>query len=166
LHSALNPSHLGCDNGRMTDQAMLSRIDAYMQRGDALLARIDEHLERGLQQCPPEHVARGAALAARIEEHLARRDDVIVEHTRAYDDFRFSLRQDSLRNEKVLSELSGSVARLSVALTSNTDGLARHTDAFARHTDDMLAEIRAQREALFKMLDRLDGKGDQPPGAR
>jgi hypothetical protein len=150
----------------MTDQAMLSRIDAYMQRGDALLARIDEHLERGLQQCPPEHVARGAALAARIEEHLARRDDVIVEHTRAYDDFRFSLRQDSLRNEKVLSELSGSVARLSVALTSNTDGLARHTDAFARHTDDMLAEIRAQREALFKMLDRLDGRRDQPPDTR
>jgi uncharacterized coiled-coil protein SlyX len=145
---------------------MLSRIDAYMERGDALLGRIDEHLERGLKQCPPEHLARGAELAAGIEEHIARRDDVIVEHTRAYDDFRFSLRQNSLRNEKVLSELSSSVARHTDVLSRHTDALARHTDALARHTDDMLAESRAQRDALFKMLDRLDGKGDQPPDAR
>jgi hypothetical protein len=166
LHSALNPSHLGCDNGRMTDQAMLSRIDAYMQRGDALLARIDEHLERGLEQCRPEHLARGAELATRIEEHIARREEVIVEHTRAYDDFRFSLRQNSLRNEKVLSELSSSVGRLSSSVARHSAVLTRHTDALTRHTADMLAESRAQRKALFKMLDRLDGKGDQPPGAR
>jgi hypothetical protein len=85
----------------------------------------------------------------RIEAHIARRDDVIVDNKRAYDDLRFSLRQDSLRNEKVLGEISQSMARL----TGNLD----------TRTDDMIAENRAQREALFRMLDCLDGKGDSPP---
>jgi len=41
--------------------------------------------------------------------------------------------------------------------------MARLTSNVDTRTDDIIAENRAQREALFRMLDRLDGKGDSPP---
>jgi len=120
-----------------------------MRRGNELLARIDEHLEHGLKDSSPEHLARGAQFAARLEEHVLRGEEVIASAGTSYDDWRFSMRQDSLRNEKVLGEISQSLARL----TSKVD----------TRTDDIIAENRAQREALFRMLDRLDGKGEAPP---
>lgn len=140
----------------MTDSDTLARIDEHMRLGNELLARIDEHLEHGLKDSSPEHLARGAEFAARLEEHVVRCEEVIASAGTSYDEWRYSMRQDSLRNEKVLGEISHSLAR-------NTDKLTRHTDALTRHTDEMIAESRTQRAALFKMLDRLDGKGDTPP---
>ncbi len=127
----------------------LARIEAHVERGNALLARIDEHLERGITDTSPEHLARGAEFEARLEAHMARCEEVIAAQSRAYDGWRFSMRQDSLRNERILGELS--------------QALAWHTDELKRHTDVVVAEQRAQREALWRMLDKLDGKGGPEP---
>jgi hypothetical protein len=133
----------------MTDDATLARIDAHMERGNELLARIDEHLERGIKDFSPEHLARGAEFEARLEAHMGHCEEVIAAQSRAYDGWRFSMRQDSLRNERILGEISQS--------------LAWHTEELKRHTDDVIAEQRAQREALWRMLDKLDGKGGPEP---
>ncbi|MGI8728557.1 MAG: hypothetical protein ACR2LK_00910 [Solirubrobacteraceae bacterium] len=133
----------------MTDSDTLARIDQHMLRGNELLAGIDEHLERGLKDTSPQHLAQGAEFATRLEEHVVRCEEVIASTGTSYDDWRYAMRQDSLRNERVLGEISQS--------------LARNTEKLNRHTEDMLAESRAQRAALFKMLDRLDGKGNRPP---
>jgi hypothetical protein len=34
-----------------------------------------------------------------------------------------------------------------------------HTEALRAHTREFVAEMRAQRQALFRVLDRLDGSG-------
>ena len=134
----------------------LARIDEHMQRGNELLARIDEHLERGITDFSPEHLALGARFAARLEAHMERCEEVIEGNARSYEDWRFSMRQDSLRNERILGEISQSLAR-------NSASLERHTASLERHTDEVIAEQRAQREALWRMLDKLDGKGGPEP---
>ena len=131
----------------MTDDT-LARIDAYLERGNALLARVDEHLERGIADFSPEHLARGAEFELRIAEHIQRCEEVIAANGKSYEDWRFSMRQDSLRNERILGELSQMLAR-------NNEKFDRHTGEIA----EMIAEQRAQREALFRRLDKLDGKG-------
>ncbi len=135
----------------MTDEATLARVEAHMRRGNELLARIDAHLERGITDFSPEHLARGAEFEARLGEHMARCEEVIAAESRAYDGWRFSMRQDSLRNERILGGISQS--------------LANHTEELRRHTDDVIAEQRAQREALWRMLDKLDGRDGSEPAA-
>jgi len=44
------------------------------------------------------------------------------------------------------------------------DKMDRHFDRQDRKLDDLLAESRAQRAALFKMMDRLDSGGAAPAG--
>ncbi len=144
-------SQISCENERVSDAEAFARIEAHLERRNELLARVDAHLERGVSDTSPEHLARGAEFEARIEEHLVRCTEVIAANGQSYDDWRFSMRQDSLRNERVLGEIS--------------QGLARNTEKLDRRTDEIIAEGKAQREALFKMLDRLDGKDDQPPSA-
>ena len=41
--------------------------------------------------------------------------------------------------------------------------MRRHFDAQDRKIDDLIAESRAQRNALFKMMDRLDNGGGAAP---
>jgi len=143
---------------RVTDSDTLTRIEAHMRRGNELLARIDEHLERGITDTSPEHLARGAEFEARLAEHSARCEGVIADTGKSYDDWRFAMRQDSLRNERILGEMSQALAR-------NSASLERHTASLERHTDDVIAEQRAQREALWRMLDKLDGGGGPEPAA-
>lgn len=146
----------------MTDDT-LARIEAHMERGNELLALIDEHLERGITDFSPEHLARGAEFAARLEAHMASCEEVIEANAKSYDRWCFSMRQDSLRNERILGEISQSLARNSASLERHTASLERQTARLERHTDDVIAEQRAQREALWRMLDKLDGK-DGPAG--
>lgn len=156
----------------MTDADTLARIDAHMRRGNELLARIDEHLERGLADVSPEHLLIGAELLERIEAHIARRDDVIVDTKRAYDDLRFSLRQDSLRSEKILGEISQSMARLGDRFDRLEERDARRLEEIGdrinevrSRTDEFRSESRAYREALWAILDQLRGGGGPAPAA-
>jgi hypothetical protein len=140
----------------MPDPELLARLDAHMQRGNELLARIDEHLERGIADVSPEHLARGADFEARIEEHIARSNEIIVSEGKAFDDYRYSLRQDSLRNERILGEISASMRRLGERFDDRTAEIADRTA-------DIVAEGRAHRAALFAILDQLRGTDGPAP---
>jgi hypothetical protein len=146
-------SHLGCDNRRMTD-GTLERIEDYMERGNALLVRIDEHLERGIADTSPEHLARGAEFEARLEAHMTQSTEAIAAAGTSYDEWRFAMRQDSLRNERVLGEISQSLAR-------NTESLDRNTEK----TNSFIEESKAYRAALWAILDQLRGEGGPEPAA-
>jgi len=156
---------------RMTDGDTLTRIEAHMRRGNELLARIDEHLERGIADTSPEHLARGAEFEACLEEHVARCEEVIAANGMSYDEWRFSMRQDSLRNERVLGEISQSMRRLGERfdrLDERPDLRADRVNDRVERTSDRIeeirAEVRAYREALWAILDQLR-RGDGPEPA-
>ena len=76
---------------------------------------------------------------------------------RQSEDLRAFIREQTLlshrrldRNEQELREWS--------------EAMRRHFDAQDRKIDDLIAESRAQRAALFKMMDRLDNGGAAPAG--
>ena len=146
-------SQVGCDNGVMTDDT-LQRIEDHMERGNVLLSRIDEHLERGITDTSPEHLAQGAEFTARLEGHMAKSTEAIVAAGTSYDEWRFAMRQDSLRNERVLGEISQSLGR-------NTESLDRNTEK----TNRFIEESKAYRAALWAMLDQLRGERGPEPAA-
>lgn len=135
----------------MPDDRTLERIELHMQRGNELLTRIDAHLERGIQDTSPEHLARGAEFERRLAEHVARCEEVITGTGQAYDEWRFSMRQDSLRNERILGQMSNAIGE--------------QVAEFRRRTDDVIAEGKAQRAALWKILDKLTGDDGPAPAA-
>ena len=47
-------------------------------------------------------------------------------------------------------------------LNAYREAMHRHFDKQDRKLDDLLAENRAQRAALFRMMDRLDSGGTAP----
>jgi uncharacterized protein YukE len=143
----------------MTDDT-LARIEAHMQRGNELIARIDEHLERGITDFSPEHLASGAEFEARLAEHIERCEKVIEAGGKSYDDWRFSMRQDSLRNERILGEISQSMRSLGERFDRMEERAERRMERVDDRIDEIRADGKAYREALFRMLDKLDGKGD------
>ncbi len=147
----------------MSDDDRLARIEAQVLRGNELLARIDEHLERGIQDFSPEHLARGAEFAAQLDEHLERSTEAVEASVRTYEDWRFAGRQDSLRNERILGEISQSLARNTQSVDRHGERIDRHLDRLDRRTDEIIAEGKAQRAALWKLLDRLPGPDGPEP---
>jgi hypothetical protein len=72
-----------------------------------------------------------------------------------------------LRNEIAFRDLRDFLAEQTLAmrgLTREVLGMSRRTDEMVRRTDEILAEGRAQRQALFRLLDRLDGQGGPAAG--
>jgi hypothetical protein len=67
-------------------------------------------------------------------------------------DLREFIREMTIRSE-------GALAAHREELREYREAMHRHFDEQARKLDDVLAENRAQREALFKMMDRLDNGG-------
>jgi hypothetical protein len=61
------------------------------------------------------------------------------------EDFKIFMREMLLRFDKLVAELGR--------------GFQGMNDRMERHFDELHAESRAQREALFRILDRLDGNG-------
>jgi hypothetical protein len=83
---------------------------------------------------------RGNEIQARGNEIMARSNEVMV------------------RNEIAFRDLRSFLAEQTLALR----GLTRE---IARRGDEFVAEMQAQRQALFRMLDRLDGNGRGAAGA-
>jgi hypothetical protein len=100
---------------------------------DELLRRLDAHLARGNQ------------IMARSNEVMARSNQVIQESRGAFGDLRSYLRELTRRHERGFEEL----LRQS----------ARHSDALEAGQREFVAEMQAQRQALFRILDRLDRNG-------
>jgi hypothetical protein len=109
---------------------------------DEVLRRIDRHMERGNE----------------LMEHLRE----VIDGNRAF------MRELLLRHEKATDTM---ITRL----REDTRELREHRKEFRQYRDEwreavreerreFVAEMRAQREALFRMLDKLDG-GGQAAGA-
>ena len=76
-------------------------------------------------------------------------------------DLREFIREQTLLSQRRSDALHEKIMR---GLEVQREAMERHFDDQARKTDDLIAENRAQREALFKMMDRLDGGGAAPAG--
>jgi hypothetical protein len=86
----------------------------------------------------------------RIEQHMERGNELMDENRKAWDENRIFMRELLLRFESLTNAVVGQ-------LEANT----RAIDAQRREFVD---EMRAQREALFRIFDRMDGGAD-PAGA-
>jgi hypothetical protein len=99
---------------------------------------------------------------------VAERDDLIA----AYREF---IRENTLRFERALRSLAAEIreetrrVREEVRLQREESRqyfelLWDQAEEERRRTDDLLAESRAQRQALLHILDRLDNGGTAPAG--
>jgi hypothetical protein len=80
----------------------------------------------------------------RLDAHMERGDVLMARNTRAFEDLSSFLHEQTLALQGLQCEIRA------------------HTNLIREHTKEMKAEMRAGREALFRMLDRLDGRGDEP----
>jgi hypothetical protein len=112
---------------------------------DEFLARIDAHMERGnelMEQIRAEHRLNRATYE-RILEDQERRESEYQQHLQI-------TREVIRRNELAFQENTRVLAEVSAELISELRELG--------------AEVRAQTQAIFRMLDRFDG-GAEPAGA-
>ena len=79
----------------------------------------------------------------RIDAHMERGNELMDENRRAFQDLRTFLREMSLRQERVMREMLQS--------------MQEQAEMIREHRREFVQETRAQRAALFRMLDRLDG---------
>jgi TPP-dependent pyruvate/acetoin dehydrogenase alpha subunit len=75
-------------------------------------------------------------------------------------DLREFMREQTLLSQRRLDRLHEAIM---AEIREFGDAMRQHHERQDRKLDDVLAENRAQREALFRMLDRLDGGGATPP---
>jgi hypothetical protein len=74
-------------------------------------------------------------------------------------DLREFIREQSLLSERRSQRLH---EHFMAELREWRESMRRHFDAQDRKIDDLIAESQAQRDALFKMMDRLDNGGTAP----
>jgi hypothetical protein len=73
------------------------------------------------------------------------------------DDLRAFIREIMARSDR-------SFARLERRMDAAQEQRLRYFEKLTAKDDEIIAENRAQREALFRILDRMDGKGGTAPG--
>ena len=73
------------------------------------------------------------------------------------------MRQLLLRHEKATDAMIARLDKGTEEIRIRIEQLKRtgdtHTEALRAHTREFVAEMQAQRQALFRVLDRLDGQG-------
>jgi hypothetical protein len=73
------------------------------------------------------------------------------------------MRELLLRHEKATDAMIARLDRGTEEIRVRTEeiraGMYSHADAMRAHTREFVAEMRAQRQALFHILDRLEGNG-------
>jgi hypothetical protein len=91
----------------------------------------------------------------RIDAHMERGNELMEQNRRAFEgcqqaflDLRTFLRETTLRQERIFDSMG-----------RHLEGLTRHVEGLTRYIEDLTQEQRAQRSALFRMLDRLDEGG-------
>ncbi len=107
----------------------------------------------------------------RIDVHMARGNELMEQNRAAFQDLRTFLREMTLRQEKVMREMLARLGEQGKMLREQTEVISEQTKAISEQTkairegrDEFVQESRAQRAALFRMLDRFDG-GDSPAAA-
>ncbi len=115
-----------------------------------LLDRIDDHMSRG-------------------NELMSRGNEIMIENRQAFQDLRVELRQMSLRGERVarecIAELRAQRGELGGELVAQRGELGKPVDEVRDLRLELREETRAQHQALFAMIDRLQGGGPSTAGA-
>lgn len=137
----------------MTEDEFLKRFDEHLSFCRELLARNDAAIEDDRAERRQAQVERERAQAEQRQAQAEHRQALIeqreadAEHREAHAahmqemrDVRFELKQMSLRGERV-------------------------AQGFITILQDLVEESRAQRQALFAMIDQLKGDGPAPAGA-
>ncbi len=70
------------------------------------------------------------------------------------------------RSNKIMARSNQVMARNEVAFLDLRRFLADQTVALRTLTDELVSEMRAQRQALFRIFDRLDGPAGGAPGTQ
>jgi hypothetical protein len=98
-----------------------------------------------------EFLRRIDAHMARGNEIMQRSNEVIEANRRTFEDLRTFLRELTLRHERALGAMASRIEE--------------QTEMLREQRREFVEESRAQRAALFRMLDRLDGGGEAAAGA-
>ncbi len=108
---------------------------------------------------------------SRIDAHMARGNELMEQNRAAFQDLRTFLRDMTLRQEKVmrgmmarLEEQSKEIREQTNVLREQSKEIREQTASIREGREEFVQESRAQRAALFRMLDRFDG-GDSPAAA-
>ena len=80
-------------------------------------------------------------------------------------DLREFVRELLVRSEKTFNATLAGIDRNNAQMAEMTVSLRKHTERMERDHREFTAELRAQREATFRMLDRLGGNGGTAPAA-
>lgn len=88
-------------------------------------------------------------LLRRLDAHMERGNNIMARSNEVM-----------ARNEIAFGDLRSFLAEQTLALRA----LTREVLGMSRRTDEVIDEMRAQRQALFRMLDRLDGRGGEAAG--
>jgi len=136
----------------MADDEVLRRIDRHMERGNELMERGDELMER---------------LRELFESNGTFMRELLLRHEKATDAMIERLQEGTRELREHRAEFR-----------AHSEEFRAHKEEFREHREESreqraefrdwwresVAEMRAQREALFRMLDKLDG-GGQAAGA-
>ena len=74
------------------------------------------------------------------------------------------MREMILRFERMADEIRAEVRAQRAEIRRQREEMRLYFAEQSRKTDEIIAEGRAGREALFRILDRLDGGGAAPAG--
>lgn len=94
----------------------------------------------------------------RIDVHMARGNELMEQNRTAFEDLRTFLRDMTVRQEKVMREMT---LRQEKVMRGMIARLEEQSELLREGRREFMEESRAQRTALFRMLDRLGG-GDSP----
>jgi hypothetical protein len=81
----------------------------------------------------------------------------MVEMAMPYEDQKRFMEEMILRFEKAFQRVSRSMDVIDRRVERNTEAVEALTQQIYRHTDESTKELRAQRQALLHILDRLEG---------
>jgi hypothetical protein len=79
------------------------------------------------------------------------------------DDLRAFIREIMARYDRKMDRIDATMERQAAETRAYLEDIRARTEELRARTDEIIAEGRAGRQALFRILDRLDGNGGPAP---
>jgi SMC interacting uncharacterized protein involved in chromosome segregation len=140
----------------LSRHAWRSKLDRVDQ--DELLRRLDAHMERG-----NEIMAENRRVIEANMRAFDRNTRVVEATLRAMEDRMAENRRAMEESRRAIETSVDTLEATARAYDGLRIGLGDFTQALRQLVEEFRSEMRAERQALFRILDRLDGKGQ--PGA-
>jgi len=121
--------------------------------------------DESIHQRLDELIATNRAELAALEQQATQSRALIGENRQAFEDVSFALRQMLLRADRMALEHSQVLQDLRAEMREHRQEFREHRGEFREHRGEFRDEMRAQREALFAMIDQLRGGGGGPATA-